>query len=216
MDVLEAIRSRRSTRAYLAKPVSKETMERLLEAAMEAPSAINMQPWEVVVVSGEERKRLSRLIVKRMRERNIGCAPGAKRALAQHFVEREKGLLEVISPHIPKNVHFQDFINEGSCNFYGAPVAVIICIDEVFSSARLTDIGIFVGYFILAAHAMGLGTCPIGLITAFEDDIKELLNIREEKRVVIGIAVGYADDNSPINRARSKRVPLSEVVEWWE
>jgi nitroreductase len=84
----------------------------------------------------------------------------------------------------------------------------------VFSSARLTDIGVIVGYLVLAAYGMGLGTCPIGLITAFDDDIKEELNIPEQKHVVIGIAVGYADPESPINLSRSERVPLSDVVKW--
>jgi nitroreductase len=78
----------------------------------------------------------------------------------------------------------------------------------------LTDIGIVVGYLVLAAHAMGLGTCPIGLITAFDDDIKELLSIPEDKKVVIGIAVGYKDPDSMINRPRSERAQLSELVRW--
>jgi len=119
-------------------------------------------------------------------------------------------------PGLTKDKGFQDFINEGSCHFYGAPTALIITIDQVFSSARLTDIGIMVGYLVLAAHIMGLGTCPIGLITAFDDDIKELLNIPEQKKVVIGIALGYKDPQKPINQSRSERAPLSEVVKWRE
>jgi nitroreductase len=93
-------------------------------------------------------------------------------------------------------------------------VAIIITIDDVFSSARLTDIGVFVGYLVLVAHGLGLGSCPIGLITAFDDDIKELLNLPEEKQVVIGIAVGYKDPTASINMAISKRETLSEVVKW--
>ena len=123
-------------------------------------------------------------------------------------------MFDTLAPGIPKGLEFQDVINEGSCNFYGAPVAIIISIDSVFSSARLTDIGIFVGYLVLAAHALGLGTCPIGLITAFEDEIKEELNIPENKKVVIGIAVGYPDPDAPINRPKSSRVPLSDIVRW--
>jgi nitroreductase len=216
MDVLQAIQERRSTRAYLDKPVGKETLEKLIAYASQAPSAINIQPWELVVVSGEERKRLSRVLVKRMRERNISCGPGAKRPLPDHFVERQRGLLNVMLPNLPEGTAFQDFINEGSCNFYGAPTAVIIVIDKVFSSARLTDIGIIVGYLVLAAHAMGLATCPIGLITAFDEDIREQLNLSEDKEVVIGIAVGYRDLSSGINKARSQRAPIEEFVKWRE
>ncbi len=216
MDLLEAMKARRSTRVYLEKPVEKETLEKLISYAAQAPSAINIQPWELVVVSGEERKRLSRVLVKRMKERNISCGPGAKRPLPEHFVERQRGLLQGMLPNLPAGSSFQDFINEGSCNFYGAPTAIIIVIDKVFSSARLTDIGIILGYLVLAAHAMGLATCPIGLITAFDEDIREDLNLSEEKEVVIGIAVGYRDPSSGVNQVRSERAPLNELVKWRE
>ena len=149
-----------------------------------------------------------------MKERNISCAPGAKNPLSRAFMERQRGLLKTIQPYLPEDTVFQNFINEGSCNFYGAPTAVIVCVDQVFSSARLTDIGVLVGYLVLAAHGLGLGTCPIGLITAFDEDIKEELSLSEEKRVVIGIAVGYRDPDAPINRGRSERVPLKDVVKW--
>ena len=216
MDVLQAIEERRSTRAFLDKPVERKTIEALLSLATRAPSAINLQPWEFVVVSGNEKNRLSNLLVKRMKERKISCGPGAKKPLPENFVERQRGLLRNILPHLPADTNFEVFINEGSCNFYGAPTAIILTLDNAFSSARLTDIGIIVGYLVLAAHAMGLATCPIGLIAAFDDEIKEELNIPEQKQVVIGIGVGYRDDASPVNKARSERVPISDVVKWRE
>lgn len=214
MDLMEAMKQRRSARAFLERPVARETLELLLHLATQAPSAINLQPWELTVVSGEEKKRLSRLLVKRMKERNISCGPGAKRPLSEAFMARQRGLLNTLQPNLPENTLFQDFINEGSCNFYGAPTAVIISLDQVFSSARLTDIGVLVGYLVLAAHGLGLSTCPIGLITAFDEDIKEELSLSDQKQVVIGIAVGYGDPDAPINRGRSERVPLKDVVKW--
>jgi len=216
MDLLKGIEERRSTRAFLERPVEREKIETLINYATQAPSAINLQPWELIVVSGEEKNRLSRVLVKRMKERNISCGPGAKSPLPEYFMERQRGLLDTILPNLPEQTPFQDFINEGSCNFYGAPTAIIITLDQVFSSARLTDIGVLVGYLVLAAHDLELGTCPIGLITAFDDDIKEALSIRDEKQVVIGVALGYGDPDSPINRSRSERVPMGDVVKWRE
>ena len=216
MDLLKGIEERRSTRAFLERPVEREKIETLINYATQAPSAINLQPWELIVVTGEEKERLSRVLVKRMKERNISCGPGAKSPLPEYFVERQRGLLDTILPNLPEQTPFQDFINEGSCNFYGAPSAIIITLDQVFSKARLTDIGVLVGYLVLAAHALELGTCPIGLVTAFDEDIKEALSIRDEKQVVIGVAVGYRDPRSLINRSRSERVPLADVVKWRE
>jgi nitroreductase len=216
MDVIEAVQKRRSTRAFKDLPVRKETIERLLGLAMNGPSAINMQPWEFVVVSGEERKRLSRALVKRMKERNISCGPGATRPLPPRYVDRQRDLLKCILPHLPSGTRFEDFINEGSCNFYGAPTAIIITLSDAFSSARFADIGIITGYLVLVAHGLGLGTCPIGLITAFEDEIREELSLPGDRQVVIGIALGFPDDQSPLNQARSARADLDEVVKWRE
>jgi nitroreductase len=114
------------------------------------------------------------------------------------------------------NVKSDQFTNEGSCNFYGAPVAILICLDDSFPTGRMVDIGIALGYLILVAHEFGFGTCPIGLITAYEDEIKDLLNIPENKKVVIGVALGHPDWDIPINRFKSQRDQLEKFVRWIE
>lgn len=214
MDLFKAMEERRSTRGFLDKPLEREILERLLYLATRAPSAINLQPWEFVVVSGEERKRLSRMLVKLLRERKTTCGPSAKAPLPLYFKKRQKDLLDRIAPLLPEGAVFQEFINEGSCDFYGAPTAVILAIDSVFSSQHFTDIGITMGWFLLAAQAMGLGTCPVGIISSFKDEIREHLNIPETKDIVISIAVGYPDPEAGVNRSRSDRVPLTDVVKW--
>jgi len=215
MELEKIINERHSTRAFLDKPVPREIIERLLLLSTKAPSAINLQPWEFTVVIGEERIRLSKALVKSMRERNISCGPGAVRTLPEYFMDRQRKLMDCILPYLEKGIPFQDFINEGSCNFYGAPTAIIITIDQAFSKARLVDLGITIGYMVLAAYNIGLGTCPIGLISAFADEIKDRLNIAEEKDVVMGIGVGYPDPDSPVNQAISERAPIHEVARFY-
>lgn len=215
MELEKVINERHSIRAFLDKPVPRAIIEKLLFLSTKAPSAINLQPWEFTVVMGEELRRLSRILVKRMRERNISCGPDAVRPLPEYFMDRQRKLMDCILPHLEKGTSFQDFINEGSCNFYGAPAAIMVSIDRVFSRSRLVDVGIAVGYMVLAAHNMGLGTCPIGLISAFADEIKGMLNIPEEKDVVMGIGVGYPDPDSQINQASSDRVPIHEVARFY-
>jgi nitroreductase len=215
MEFEDVITERHSTRAFLSKPIPRETIEKLLYLSTRGPSAINLQPWEFTVVMGDERQRLSRVLIKSMRERNISCGPGAVRPLPEYFIDRQRKLMDSIRPYVKKGTDFQDFINEGSCNFYGAPVAIILTVDQVFSKTRLVDVGIAVGYMVLAAHNMGLGTCPIGLISAFADEIKEMLNIPEDKEVVVGVGVGYPDPDSPVNRAISNRALVHEVARYY-
>jgi nitroreductase len=217
MELAEVIRERRSIRAFRDEQVPKETIAGLLRLATRAPSAINLQPWEFTVVMDEERKRLSRRLIKSYRERMISCSPGNVKPMPKVFSARGTESFEGMKGYIEEaGSDFSTYINEGSCNFYGAPVALVVCIDEAFSAARLVDIGICLGYLVLAAHTMGLSTCPIGLVSAYEDEVKDALNIPDTKNLVLGVAVGYPDLDHPVNRFISSRSDLREVVRWIE
>lgn len=215
MDLLDIVKVRKSVRAFRSDAVSRQQIEEILKLVIRAPSAINLQPWEFVVVMGEEKERLSRRLVKLYREKQISCSPGNVKPLSAQFSKRGAESFILMNPYLEKmGQEFNCFVNEGSCNFYGAPAAVIFCLDNAFSEARLVDIGIALGYFVLIAHNSGLSTCPIGLINAYEDDIKEILSIPENKNVVIGAALGYPDPASPINEFTSPRDDLDKFVRW--
>lgn len=215
MDALQTIRERRSARAFQPVPIPKETIAEILRLTVNAPSANNLQPWEFVVVMDEEKDRLSRKLLKAYKEKRISCGSGAVKPLPKATRQRGVRTLEAMKSYVEKTGSSVDsFVNEGSCNFYGAPAAIIICIDDCFSARQLVDVGAAVGYLVLAAQASGLATCPIGLITDYADEIKDLLNIPENKKVVIGVALGYPDRENPMSQFKSSRADLSELVRW--
>jgi hypothetical protein len=163
----------------------------------------------------KEKDRLSRTILKAYHEKRLSCRSGAVKQLPQAIRQRGLQTRDEMIPYTNKlNVPIDDFVNEGSCNFYGAPVAIIICLDDSLSNRQLVDVGTLTGYLVLSAQAYGLATCPIGLITDYADEIKDLLNIPENKKVVIGVAMGYPDNENPINSFRSFRADLKELVRW--
>ena len=217
MDLADIIKERKSIRAFRSDPVPRQKVEEVLALAVRAPSAINLQPWEMTVVMGEERDRLSRRLLKAYREKQISCSPGNVKPLPGVFTARGLASFKGMKPYLDEiGSDFNTYINEGSCNFYGAPVAVVMCLDNSFSEARLVDIGVCLGYLVLAAHHAGLWTCPIGLITAYKDEVKEMLNIPDDKDVVIAAALGYPDWEHPINRFTSPRDGLDTMVRWIE
>ncbi len=217
MELLKAIKERKSIRAFRPDPIPRERIEEILQLANLAPSAINLQPWEIIVVTGREKQRLSRRLIKAYREKQISCSPGNVKPLPKTIAKRGAKTLEMMNPYFEEmGVDSNQFINEGSCNFYGAPVAILICLDNSLPKSRFVDIGIILGYLILSAHEFGLWTCPIGLIVAYEDEIKDLLNIPENKNLVIGLALGYPDWTSPINRFKSQRDDFKKMVRWIE
>jgi nitroreductase len=217
MNVFSAMTNRQSARAYLSKPVARADIEELFRYAGRAPSAINLQPWEYVIVYGEEKDRLVQRLKRAHAERNITCGPETENPLPDIFKNRSRRAAQAMAPKVAEmGLEFNRFVEEGSCSFYGAPVAIIVTLDRLFPKIRYLDVGLSVSYLLLAAEAKGLATCPIGLITAYGAEIAEALDISDNKEIVLGIALGYADPRSPINRFKTERENLEAFRFWYE
>jgi len=161
MDVFETIKTRRSVRRFLNKPVENEKLESMLEAARMAPSWSNLQCWKFIVIKdGAVRKKISELTYV-----ESFLAP-----LGYKANPTQKGLAEapivIIACADPSK---SGFIHD---KFY-----------------YLTDIGIAAQNLMLSAHALGLGTVFVGVFD--EEKVRGLLNIPPDIRVVGLFPVGY-------------------------
>ncbi len=90
----------------------------------------------------------------------------------------------------------------------------LLFIDECFPGERMTDMGSFLAYLLLAATAHGVASCPIGLVTAYAEDIKDQLNVPESKILVISVALGFPASGAAVNEFRSPRMGLKDFVRW--
>ncbi len=89
MNVFEVVQERRSIRAYLDKPVPRDKLERILEAARLAPSAVNREPWHFIAVTdAEKRKTLSKGLYAKFLAQTplVIVACGDKKASADWYV----------------------------------------------------------------------------------------------------------------------------------
>ena len=100
MDLFSAMENRQSARAYLDQPVSRADIEDILQHAAMAPSAINVQPWEYVIVYGEEKDRLVRRLQKVHSERRISCGPGTANPLPEKFKNRSRKASQAMRPGV--------------------------------------------------------------------------------------------------------------------
>lgn len=216
MQVSEAIEQRSSCRAFTNQAVERSTLERLMNLACQAPSAINLQPWQFTVVMGDEVPRLAKKLLRAHAERGVGCKPDSQQVLPQIYQDRQNALSVGMKPLlIEAGADMANFINHGSLSFYGAPAVVVATLDLVFGQGRALDVGIALGWLFLAAQELGLATCPVGLVCAYEDVIKDFLNIDQGRQVVLAVGVGYADEQSPVNRMRTERAAPKEVIRWY-
>lgn len=217
MDVWRAIKERKSIRVFKPDPISKGIIERVLYAAMEAPSSSNMQPWEFVVVCGKERERLGRILVEAFSKqgKDYDFEGDKGKPYPEKILQRRRAFYEEIFQKAEeKGLDPKKFLQEGTYNFWGAPVVIFVYMDGDLEKRFVFDIGTGVENLLLAAQAEGLGTHLIRLIVKFEDKIKEILHLPSEKSLVVGICLGYPNPNAPINEYKPKRVDLDQVATW--
>jgi nitroreductase len=216
MEVIEAMESRRSCRVFTDEPVTRDQVEQLLTRAGLAPSAINMQVWECTAVFGDEVRRLGRRLQKVLRERAITCGAENVKPLPQAQIDRQAEAGAQMAPLLDQmGTDIRTFVNQGTLDFYGAPVGLVFYIDSAHPPIRLLDVGVLAGYLFVAAQQMGLATCPLGLLTGYASDIFDQLNIPEDKVMALGVAVGHPDPEAPINRLKTTRAPLDQWVRWY-
>ena len=220
MEVLEGIRTRRSTRAFKSSPVTREVMNKILQAASNSPSYTNTQPWEVVVVSGKKRNELSRKLVeltkaKAPTSRDLPLPKGWPQALEERA--REHGARRLSTLGVARNdeggrekLRLQNF------EFYGAPCAAFLFMDGSLGEWSIFDMGLFAQNLILAAHSLGVESCLQASVTDFALEIKRFFGIEESKKLVIGISLGYPDETAKLNTYHSLKREFDQFMKWVE
>ncbi|MBI5572082.1 MAG: nitroreductase family protein [Desulfomonile tiedjei] len=171
MDLQTAIRERRSCRKYLPDPLSRETIEELLEAGTWAPSPANNQPWEFMVVTNGEFKE--KIFAEAEARKSILFEKSGWKWLNRYevgFLKEVPVILAVIGD--PKKTGADMFLKDGGQAYQHACAAAIQNI-------------------LLTAHSLGLGSL---WFTLFEKDaIREILGLEAEKDPVALICLGKPD-----------------------
>jgi nitroreductase len=219
MDIKEAFQKRRSIRCFLPDLPPRGLIMEILEDAHAAPSGSNMQPWDFAVVRGANLAALRQELLRLHRQHPAAYpSSGTKEdPVPAQIWRRRKELGQSMKELAAKlGKEHMTFIIEGSLDFYGAPAVILVLTDRTLFSGHLLDIGMAVENLLLSAAARGLGACPIGMLGQYERQIVNLLELGERKRLLLAVALGYADEKSPAGNFKSLRVPLSEVVTWLE
>lgn len=214
-EVDEAITSRRSVRAFLPKPVPKETVEHLLDVARRAPSGTNTQPWRVRVLSGAAKDRLCKAVLHahdtEADQHNYSYKYYPAEIPEPYISRRRKvgwdlyGLLGIKKGEREKThkQHGRNYL------FFDAPVGLIFTIDKVLEQGSWLDYGMFIQNVMVAARGQGLHTCPQAAWVQYHRVVIDVLNIPDTEEMVCGMALGYEDESAPENTLRTEREPVS-------
>jgi nitroreductase len=219
--VTDALRTRRSVRAFRPAPVARELVEHLLAEASRSPSNSNTQPWRVHVVTGEAKRRLAEELWESLdtgrREQQAGYAyqpdpdqwaePYRTRraAFGDQLYRRTLGVE-------PGDGEGRDRHHRRNYEFFGAPVGMILTTSARPLAGALVDAGLFLQALMLTAREHGLDTCPQASFIDFHPVLRRHLDIADDEIVVCGLALGYADPEHPLDGLTTPREPVARFT----
>ena len=99
-------------------------------------------------------------------------------------------------------------------HLFGAPHVAIITSDEALGVYGAVDCGAFVSSFMLSARSLGVDTVPQEALAGHSGFVRDYFAIPADRIVVCAVSFGYADEAHPVNRYRTRRAALDEVLIW--
>ena len=169
-EVIDAIKKRRATRSYEPRPVPRDILNAVIDAGNEAPSAMNSQPWRFVVIED----------------------PEVKRKLLHAALPQAKKITELVKDADPERYaaikkRYEELPDPV---YYSAP-AVVFVIGNGRYAAHSCPLAC--ENMMLAAYALGLGSCWVGFGAMVTDDpeVKKILELKEDDAIFGPILLGY-------------------------
>ena len=218
MSVTEAVTSRTSKRAFLDRPVSGELVRKLLATAARSPSGGNLQPWVVHALGGAELARFKALVRERRQAAPFGERPEYEiyppklgepfRARRGKCGEDMYASMGIVRADTAARMAFVS----GNFDFWNAPVGLFFCIDRQLGPTQWVDLGIYLQSVMLLAREAGLHTCAQEAWAMWHCTVAEFLELPPHLMLFCGMALGYADENHPVNSLRTERAALDEFA----
>jgi nitroreductase len=207
--------ARFSVRGFQPQPIARAELERLFTAAQRAPSWCNIQPWRVCVteppVTGELADAMQAAarsgfpqpelafpleFPSPYKERRVACGASLYRAMG---VARDD-----------KAGRYDAWLRNYA--FFGAPHMAVIACDRRLGPYAYVDIGVWLGYVLTAAAALGIAACPMASIAAYPAPLRARLPISDSDIILFGLALGHSDEAVAANRCRTAREPVETSV----
>ncbi len=186
--VIETIKKRRSIRSYEAKPVPRDILQAVLDAANEAPSAMNSQPWRFVVVEqGAAKKKLLSAALPNAQK----ITESVKDVDPERYAMIKKRYAELPDPV-----------------YYSAPAVVFVVGRGRYAPHSCP---LACENMMLAAHSLGLGCCWVGFGSMVTEDAaaRKLLELADDETIFGPILIGYPQGEPPGRPAKKE-----PVVKW--
>lgn len=207
MEFINTVNERHAVRDFSNKPIKKEDLEKIVFTAGKAPSWANVQPWRVVIATGDSLEKIRQDHVK-------GATEGSEFPSLHRKSMGKRGQknLRTWSSGIRKFMgsDITDMYQDSDRLFNAQAIAYLL-LPKNITPWTIYDLGAFGQTLMLAAKDLGIDSMPAEEFVLNPSELHKVLGISDEYVIAMGIGLGYAKD-AKINRFRSKRMDLKEYL----
>ena len=221
MDVVTAIKGRRSIRKFFSKEIPQELIREILDTARWSPSWGNTQSWHFHVLTGSSLARFKEENHRRLSEDilstpDIPMPESWPDACRLRYNDMGRTLYDSLGI-ARRDTDARRKLRLKMAHLFDAPCLIIATIhQENAVEYAMLDIGLIVQSLCLLAHEKGLGTLIMAAAVQYPDMIREIAAIPKDRRIVVGIALGYPDREYELNNFERKRAATEEFIQWTE
>jgi len=180
-----------------------------------------MQPWQVLVVSGEKKRQLDKKLLEAF-ENKLPMQPKVN-AYMDEWTEPYKSRRHAcgVALYQALGIGRDDKelrVEQSRRNFhaFGAPTALFLGMSSALKEGSLFDCGMFCQSLMLSAVSLGLETCPEASLVFWPEILREFFHVGEEIHFLTGLALGFGDYQAPVNQYKTDRADLAEWVSFVE
>ncbi len=190
MDIFEAINTRHTTRNYKSDKPSKEEIERIINSARLAPSAMNTQNWKFIAILNDDVKQaLADAVFAKYDEFEKILKPETYSKLARFkahsvFFKDAPMVIACVETYAPRFL-------EGILEEAGLPQEEIL---DLRPDSFLLSMGGAIENITLSAHALGYGTCWMVAPLIAQKGMRKVLNLNNDEQIVSLLAIGKPND----------------------
>lgn len=216
MSIDTILKQRYSCRSFTKQEIDPALLQQIFNSAQLSPSNCNVQPWEVLVVSGKKKDELKNKLIQAVmqqqtpnpdfnwnvaytgqhRDRQFGSANALYSSMGIAREDKQKRQMAMLR----------------NWAFFDAPHVAIFTLDKYLDIMGAVDIGIYSQTLSLLLQEQGISSCMQGALGQFPGPIREMFELPEERGILFGMSFGYADESADANNTRTEREDLESSV----
>lgn len=213
MNFQTVVNSRRSIRWFQDREVATETLQTIVETAQKVPSFVNSQPVRVVIATGNtlatiREQHLQSVLNQTPSQSVLPYQPipewddGAKANIMGWFASTKEQIGD----------DWGTMMGKAGANLYNAQAIVYLTLPKDYPDWSLVDLGAFSEALMLTAQDAGVDSLPAYEFVKFADDLMAPLKLTDDQQVVMGVGLGYRDEDSLLNQIRSGRMDTKSIL----